>query len=285
MFDSNSYTISEQCYYDPSCSAPQILFRIHAETANSPPFACINDIQLFGGHELKNGVNLVSLNGSTGDIESSVSFDVAESDGKLIGWLRSLPASSVIIGVSFGDVAERVSADARSALASFGAVRVGSWRGASSYAILGQHGLKQQAHELVYLVPLSQEHASHIIEGCFEVPLGDVGAVNISSDLMNIQRIDPEKLAALGGSKNADETVKLGAEWKWCGMETPCGAEEIPMHFFTGEHKDDSPRLCVGEHMVFERDLNGAGRGLNLASIEPKTGRVAAVAHFDTYQD
>lgn len=62
---------------------------------------------------------------------------------------RSLPLSSIIIGVSFGDVAERVSSDARTALASFGATRVANWRGASSYAILGQRGLKQHAHELV----------------------------------------------------------------------------------------------------------------------------------------
>ncbi|KAK6018096.1 hypothetical protein OSTOST_16363, partial [Ostertagia ostertagi] len=109
------------CSYDPSCPPPQILFRLHAETANSPPFACLND--------LKKGVNLVSLNGSSGDVESSASFDVAASDGELINCVcissRSLPPSSLIIGVSFGDVAERVSADARAALArSFGAVKV-----------------------------------------------------------------------------------------------------------------------------------------------------------------
>ncbi|RCN51766.1 hypothetical protein ANCCAN_02126 [Ancylostoma caninum] len=92
-------------------------------------------------------------------------------------------------------------------------------------------------------------------------------------------------MAALAGSSGADHTVRLGQEWKWCGMETPCTPEEIPMHFFTGEHKDDSPRLCVGGYMVFDRALNDAGRGLNLASIEPKTGRVSSVAHFDTYQD
>ncbi|ETN82169.1 hypothetical protein NECAME_08098 [Necator americanus] len=213
-----------QCSYDPSCSSPQILFRIHAETANSPPFACLNDVRLFGEHELKNGVNLVSLNGSTGDIESSMSFDVAESDGELISWLMSLPLSSVIIGVSFGDVAERVSSDARTAFATFGASRIVNWRGASSYAILGQRGLKQHAHEL--LVPQSDDRAIHIIEGCYDVPLGEVGVVNITNELTDIQstkpRIDPEKMAALGGSKNTDQIVKLGQEWKWCGMETPC---------------------------------------------------------------
>ncbi|KAK6029315.1 hypothetical protein OSTOST_04571 [Ostertagia ostertagi] len=127
----------------------KFFFDCTQRTANSPPFACLNDLKLFDGQHLKKGVNLVSLNGSSGDVESSASFDVAASDGELINWLRSLPPSSLIIGVSFGDVAERVSADARAALASFGAVKVADWRGASSYAILGQHGLQQHAYEVV----------------------------------------------------------------------------------------------------------------------------------------
>ncbi|VDM60163.1 unnamed protein product [Angiostrongylus costaricensis] len=143
--------------------------------------------------------------------------------------LRSLPQSSIIVGVSFGDVAERVSADARALLASFGAVRIADWRETSS--------------------------------------------------------IDVEKMAALGGSMSGDRVVHLGAEWEGCGIPEKCGFDEIPMHFFTGEHKDDWPRLCVGGRMVLDRGLNGAGRGLNLVSIEPKTGRVSSVAHFDTYQD
>ncbi|KAK5971322.1 ILEI domain-containing protein [Trichostrongylus colubriformis] len=274
----------DSCSYDPSCPPPQILFRLHAETANSPPFACLNDVRLFDGQHIKKGFNLVSLNGSSGDVELFASFDVAASDGELISWLRSLPPSSLIVGVSFGDIAERVSADARAALASFGAVKVADWRGSSSYAILGQHGLQQHAYEVV--VSQSFEHAVHAIEGCFDVPLGDVRTVNMTQELTDIQRIDPEKMAALGGnSRNADDSVKLGSEWKWCGMHAPCGPDEISMHFFTGEHKDDWPRLCVGGRMVFDHDLNDAGRGLNLVSIEPKTGRVTSVAHFDTYKD
>lgn len=276
--------IDDECVYDPSCAPPQILFRIHAETSTSPPFACLNDLRVFDGQHIKKGVNLVSLNGTTGDVESTASFDVTASDGDLINWLRSLPSSSIIMGVSFGDVAERVSADARAALSSFGAVRIADWRGSSSYAILGQHGLQEHAHELV--VSQSGDRSFYKIEGCFDVPLGDLKAVNVTDTLSDIQRIDTEKMAALGGGSRADnQNVNLGTEWKWCGMSSPCGADEISMYFFTGEHKDDWPRLCVGGRMVFDKGLNGAGRGLNLASIEPKTGRVSAVAHFDTYQD
>ncbi|KAE9415915.1 hypothetical protein Angca_009292, partial [Angiostrongylus cantonensis] len=273
------------CFYDKTCQPPKFLFKIRAETTNSPPLACINDIMLFDERNVKNGVNLVSLNGFTGEIESRGSFDVATSDGELIGWLRSLPQSSIIAGVSFGDVAERVSADTRALFASFGAVRIVDWRESSSYAILGQAGLKQGAHEVV--VPHFYEDTLHVIQGCFKVPFGSVVSLNVTSALSEIQRIDVEKMAALGGSMSGDRdrVVHLGAEWKGCGIPEKCGFDEIPMHFFTGEHKDDWPRLCVGGRMVLDRGLNGAGRGLNLVSIEPKTGRVSSVAHFDTYQD
>uniref|UniRef100_A0A0K0DK14 Alpha-1,3-mannosyl-glycoprotein 2-beta-N-acetylglucosaminyltransferase n=1 Tax=Angiostrongylus cantonensis TaxID=6313 RepID=A0A0K0DK14_ANGCA len=216
---------------------------------------------LFDERNVKNGVNLVSLNGFTGEIESRGSFDVATSDGELIGWLRSLPQSSIIAGVSFGDVAERVSADTRALFASFGAVRIADWRESSSYAILGQ--ADKIANALVF------DPAYSMREGCLKLYV----------------RIDVEKMAALGGSMSGDRVVHLGAEWKGCGIPEKCGFDEIPMHFFTGEHKDDWPRLCVGGRMVLDRGLNGAGRGLNLVSIEPKTGRVSSVAHFDTYQD
>ncbi|KAK6057126.1 hypothetical protein COOONC_05362 [Cooperia oncophora] len=214
----------DSCSYDPSCPPPRILFRLHAETANSPPFACLNDVRLFDGEHLEKGVNLVSLNGSSGDVESSVSFDVAASDGELINWLRLFHSHSIMVCMQSKAVS-------------------------------------------MYLLGMSVR-------------------INMTEELSDIQRIDPEKMAALGGgSRNADQNVELGPEWKWCGMAAPCGPDEISMHFFTGEHKDDWPRLCVGGRMVFDHGLNGAGRGLNLVSIEPKTGRVSSVAHFDTYQD
>lgn len=57
------------------------------------------------------------------------------------------------------------------------------------------------------------------------------------------------------------------------------------MSFYSGEHKDDYPKVCVGGRMVFDKELNKAGRGLNILSLEPKTAQVRLVANFDTYQD
>ena len=100
--------------------------------------------RLFDVSKLQKGLNFVALNGSTGNIEDSQSFDVATSDEKLITWLRhvsfelfvmrnnsfrSLPSTSILLGVSFGDIAERVSVDARRALEIYGARKVEKWRG------------------------------------------------------------------------------------------------------------------------------------------------------------
>uniref|UniRef100_A0A0M3JQS8 ILEI domain-containing protein n=1 Tax=Anisakis simplex TaxID=6269 RepID=A0A0M3JQS8_ANISI len=59
---------------------------------------------------------------------------------------------------------------------------------------------------------------------------------------------------------------------------------EIPMSFYTGTDKLDSPSLCVNDHFIFDRDLNGAGRGLNLVIIDAKTHGVVRTGHFDTYE-
>uniref|UniRef100_A0A1I7XFY5 ANAPC4_WD40 domain-containing protein n=1 Tax=Heterorhabditis bacteriophora TaxID=37862 RepID=A0A1I7XFY5_HETBA len=242
----------------------------------------VDSYSLFNEKNVVKGLNFVALNGSTGDIESSVAFDVSTSDEKLITWLRTLPTSSVVIGVSFGDVAERISTDARTALTSYGAVHINEWRGGYSYAIVGRQGLKSQAREL--LIP--QNSMGHMIVGCFDLPLGDIGSVNMTEEhLGGVQRIDQEQMANLGGFKGIEKTIELGEQWKWCGMEVPCKKDEIALHFFSGEHKDDWPKMCVDGHMVFDRDLNGAGRGLNMAAIEPKTKRISAAANFDTYED
>ncbi|PAV90699.1 hypothetical protein WR25_05484 [Diploscapter pachys] len=273
----------QSCYYDENCATPQILYRLHLETENSPPFACLNDIRLFDVSKLQKGLNFVALNGSTGSIEDSQSFDVARSDEKLITWLRSLPSTSILLGVSFGDIAERVSVDARRALEIYGARKVEKWRGGNAYAILGQRGLKTKAYEMI--VPIVTQH-SQSIEGCFELPLGDIGEVDIFDEKLDLHRADEAKLAELQGAKvETKQRIKLGEEWPRCGLDEACPADEISMHFYSGESKDDHPRMCIGGRMVFDKELNGAGRGLNLAAIEPKTGRVELVANFDTYED
>ncbi|KJH41494.1 hypothetical protein DICVIV_12528 [Dictyocaulus viviparus] len=271
----------DNCSYKASCSQSEILFQIHAETADFSPYACLNDKKLFGEQNFTNGMSFVFINGSNGNIESYAFFDVSKSDRELVNWLKSLPYSSVIIGLSFGDVAEMISADARATFASFGAVRIVDWRRMSSYAILGQNRVGQSAFELV--VPLFLQNVPHIIERCFEFTSVDA-SLNLTHTLTSLQRAEMEEVMTRSNLEGSIGNIQLGAEWLGCGIPDHCNSDEIPMYFFSGEHKDDWPRLCVGGYMIFDRGLNNAGRestALEQWLDDRPLGEVIAVLSFD----
>uniref|UniRef100_A0A1I7TQG5 ILEI domain-containing protein n=1 Tax=Caenorhabditis tropicalis TaxID=1561998 RepID=A0A1I7TQG5_9PELO len=278
-----------KCYYDNQCALPQMLFRVRTETDNLPPFACLNDIKLFDTENIGRGVNVAVLNGTTGDIIEKATFDVTASDEKLMTWLLKIPHASLLVAASFGDVAEHVSRQCRQLFEAFGAQKIDGWRVGSAYAIIGQRGIKRgEAHEIVSKF-LDDHSAGKLFEGCFELPIAETTEVELKVDGPPVHRADESKLAELGAFEAdllQNKDVEYGDKWKNCGMSRACNEQDsIPVHFFSGEHKDDHPKMCIGGKMLFDKDLNKAGRGLNLAMLEPKTGKVTAVAHFDTYED
>ncbi|CCD66977.1 ILEI/PANDER domain-containing protein [Caenorhabditis elegans] len=280
-----------KCYYDNQCTLPQMLFRVRSETDSQPPFACLNDIKLFDTDNIGRGINAAILNGTTGDIIEKATFDVTASDEKLMTWLLKVPHASLLVAASFGDVAEHVSRQSRQLFAAFGAQKIDNWRVGNAYAIIGQRGIRRgEAHETVAKF-LEENTQQKLFEGCFDLPIAEIGGeVELKIDGPPVHRADESKLAELGAFEadllQQNKDVEYGGKWKNCGMDRPCNeADTIPVHFFSGEHKDDHPKMCIGGRMLFDKDLNSAGRGLNLAMLEPKTGKVTAVAHFDTYED
>ncbi|UMM31049.1 hypothetical protein L5515_012686 [Caenorhabditis briggsae] len=282
--------VDTKCYYDNQCALPQMLFRVRTETDNLPPFACLNDIKLFDTDSIGRGINVAILNGTTGDILERSTFDVTASDEKLMTWLMRIPHAAILVAASFGDVAEHVSRQSRQLLEGFGAKKIDNWRVGSAYAIIGQRGIqKGEAHETISKF-LDENESQKLFEGCFELPIAETREVELKIDGPPVHRADETKLAELGAFEadllQKKETVEYGEKWKNCGMTKGCNEDDsIAVHFFSGEHKDDHPKMCVGERLLFDKDLNNAGRGLNLAMLEPKTGKVTAVAHFDTYED
>ncbi|CAI5447986.1 unnamed protein product [Caenorhabditis angaria] len=267
----------EKCYYDDSCSLPQMLFRIRTETEKWPPFACLNDIRLFDNSIIEQGINVAVLNGSDGDILIRDTFDVKTTDEKFMKWLIALPHAAILVVASFGDVAEHVSRDTRQILAAFGASEIDNWRGGSAYILIGQRGIaKREAKERIS--PFSKKSGT------------ETKIVNLTSFGLNRgKKLNETVLAEIsmetkGKTLNQGE-FKMGIKWKNCGMTEECEDDTIPIHLFSGEQKDDNPKMCIGGKMIFDKGLNNAGRGLNLAILEPKTAKIKDVKRFDTYQD
>ncbi|GMS97494.1 hypothetical protein PENTCL1PPCAC_19669 [Pristionchus entomophagus] len=279
--------------FDTSCRSPQIHVRIGAETPSLPPYACFNDIAIFSEADIGRGLLAASIDDVTQEVKEVATFDLSTTDGRLIEWLGSLVPRAILVVVSFGDIAERLSPDARRALHRFGAQKAAEWRGGSAYAALGQRALEEgRAREI--LLPLGAAAAAGVgdINDCFEFPLGKLNAT--IEEKKDVNRVDETKLAELlraqagtggaNGDGGASRGVLLGEEWPQCGHTPKCGEDLLPMHFYSGANKDDHPRMCVGGRMVFAAGLNDAGRGLNVAVIDQKSRKIVKTGHFDTYE-
>ena len=178
----NSKIADTKCYYDNQCALPQMLFRVRTETDNSPPFACLNDIKLFDTENIGRGVNAAILNGTTGDILETATFDVTASDEKLMRWLLAAPDASLLVAASFGDVAEHVSRQSRQLFEAFGAEKIDKWRVGSAYAIIGQRGIqKGEAKEMVAKL-VGGDSDLKLFEGCFELPIAETKHVELKID-------------------------------------------------------------------------------------------------------
>ncbi|GMT26211.1 hypothetical protein PFISCL1PPCAC_17508, partial [Pristionchus fissidentatus] len=276
--------------YDTTCRTPMIHVRIGAETPKLPPHACFNDIAIFSEADIGRGVLTASIDDVTQEVKEVATFDLSTTDGRLIEWLGSLPPRAILVVVSFGDVAERLSPDARRALGRFGARAAADWRGGSAYALLGQRALETgKAKEI--LLPLgAASSASSDISDCFEFPLGKLNA-SMEEKRESVNRVDEQRLAEVlraqagaGGRGEGARGVLLGEEWVQCGHTPACHVDLLPMHFYSGANKDDYPRMCVGGRMVFAAGLNEAGRGLNVAVIDSKSRKIVKTGHFDTYE-
>ncbi|CAH0776680.1 unnamed protein product [Bemisia tabaci] len=68
-----------------------------------------------------------------------------------------------------------------------------------------------------------------------------------------------------------------------CGIPYECMNDTFPVHLYTGENKSDFPKLCVFGKYVLAEGVNGVGRGLNAAIVDPSHGEILAVHNFDTY--
>ncbi|XP_046405882.1 protein O-linked-mannose beta-1,2-N-acetylglucosaminyltransferase 1-like isoform X2 [Ischnura elegans] len=83
--------------------------------------------------------------------------------------------------------------------------------------------------------------------------------------------------------RHFQEIIEIGEILPNCGLPQTCPDDSFPVHLYTGQDKDDQPRLCVLGKYIIGSDINGGGRGLNVAIIEPVHFQVVSVQNFDTY--
>ncbi|RZF42011.1 hypothetical protein LSTR_LSTR003516 [Laodelphax striatellus] len=83
------------------------------------------------------------------------------------------------------------------------------------------------------------------------------------------------------------ESIEVSEILPNCGIATECPPDTFPVHIYTGQDKDDRPKLCVlGKYVISGGGAGaaGGGRGLN-ASHSGDAGRMSVVSvhNFDLY--
>lgn len=64
---------------------------------------------------------------------------------------------------------------------------------------------------------------------------------------------------------NSQSDIRISEIYPNCGLKRQCPDDSFPVHIYTGQDKNDRPKLCVqGKY------LGGGGRGLNIAVVEAR---------------
>ncbi|XP_076067716.1 protein O-linked-mannose beta-1,2-N-acetylglucosaminyltransferase 1-like [Oratosquilla oratoria] len=109
-----------------------------------------------------------------------------------------------------------------------------------------------------------------------------------------IVHIDPKryKLSNLNKSEDAftypDHGIRIvshyldsGKVLLNCGMDD-CPDNHFPVRISTGRKKRRYPKICVGGKYIFQRDVNDAGRGMNLVVVDSHRLEAVLAKRFDT---
>lgn len=270
----------DECVANSSCQSPRILIKMNSESQSSAPFACINDIRLFKEASLAKGLNVGVLNEDTQAIEEVHYMNLLDGDHELVELLKQIDSHKLLVIASYGDVAAKLSTEARQLLSLFGSSSLETFLPGTSLLFIGQWGLaSSKAFEKVS--PLNSVNA-FVFSECIKAPLGILTNVTLESEA--VQRVDENILPELAAVKGRKMNVTLGKRLKDCGLLSPCPKGQIAMSFYSGKDKNDTPRLCINGRFVIDRSINDAGRGLNIVIVDPKTQQVMRSGHFDTYE-
>ncbi|VDM98454.1 unnamed protein product [Thelazia callipaeda] len=270
-------SIDSECFQNVLCPEGGKTILLRAESRIGAPLACFNNKRLFDNSKLVKGFNIAVLNYETGDVSGIHYLKIQEDDSSVSKLLTHLRNEDVIVGTSYGDVAAnilvtynfdfafkfRISSKTRKIMLSFG-LSLMQYKTLTSIVFVGR---------------LNQSAAFEKVI-TFKGKLANA-TVNISEPQDNSKQI----AAKLSPPKSQELEIMLGSEWVNCGYSKNCSqvSDEIVMFFYSGIRNSGSPQICINGRFIIDRNLNSAGRGLNLVVIDPKTHQVVRTGNYDTY--
>ncbi|XP_064633675.1 protein O-linked-mannose beta-1,2-N-acetylglucosaminyltransferase 1-like [Lineus longissimus] len=202
-------------------------------------------------------------------------FDTYLDDASMVRYLKLvIPDNHIILVASSDEMTYNLHEDAKGWLMKYGSQAITGAKFRDNFVMIGQRGLTPGAAVEQLIHRNVEEEFAQVaeIKGCLSVPMGPLTRIEISKPQI--------------GDKSSMEP---GWELPNCGLEHPCGPNTFPVHIFTAKGRNNirnkGPKICVNGQYVLSAGVNDAGRGFNIAIVDPIEIEVVRVGHFDTYAE
>ncbi|XP_075219830.1 protein O-linked-mannose beta-1,2-N-acetylglucosaminyltransferase 1-like isoform X2 [Lycorma delicatula] len=106
-----------------------------------------------------------------------------------------------------------------------------------------------------------------------------ISGIGSKYDVINVTLLT----AGVEDERQIQEFIEVSEILPNCGIQSECPQNTFPVHIYTGQDKDDQPKLCVHGKYIIGGNINGGGRGLNAAIIESTHLNIVSVQNFDLY--
>jgi len=300
----------KECIIQEKCTAEQIPYLVKSgKGMESFPIICLNGKVIFSKNlkdsKIGRGINMVVLDrmyififkmnikkskiiGSifliqkinycfnflfkkeeTLNIKSAESYDSFTDDSLFYRYVKTtLSDGDIVMIASYDEMANALRETTSQFMQNYGSQLFSNIKFRDSFVMIGQRGISKGKAIEIHEPKKSGDFApAAVISGCVTFPLGIIHPVKLVE--MQVNGID---------KISVKEVVEN------CGLRDPCKQDEFAVHIYSGLNIDDEPKICVDGRYVIGRNINDAGRGINIVIIA-NGKEIIKTAHFDTYAE
>ncbi|XP_076015110.1 protein FAM3C [Genypterus blacodes] len=144
--EATTKTVRHKCGLSKACPAGHFSFKMASGAASVVgPKICLEDNLLMSGvkNNVARGLNLALVNGKTGELLKSDSFDMWAGDvAPLITFLKEIGEGTIVMIASFDDPATKLNEEARKLIAELGSSMINSLGFRDNWIFVGGKGIK-----------------------------------------------------------------------------------------------------------------------------------------------
>uniref|UniRef100_A0A3Q3MCH3 Protein FAM3C-like n=2 Tax=Mastacembelus armatus TaxID=205130 RepID=A0A3Q3MCH3_9TELE len=138
------------CDVHEGCAEDDFSFSIRSGAANVvPPKICIQNKMVLGSvlNNAGSGINIVTLNGKTGEVMKTGHFDMYHNEvNLLIEFLQKIEKGSVVLMASYDEVSTNLNKDARELIAELGSSAVQALGFRDNWLFVGRKGTTMKSN-------------------------------------------------------------------------------------------------------------------------------------------